>query len=148
MAIKTNEGKTRKLANFLGKTRKLQNNSFKGDTVVCFALTYNIYSNRNENTGYILTFSLFLSLSLCLLINIQFYYICNFHFIKIVLRSNNHQHLQQYHHLLCGIVSQWQYCITIIYLWGKYLQLIKLFNVNNNYLRLIKTFTVNRIIYR
>ena len=38
--------------------------------------------------------------------------------------------------------------MIIIYLWGKYLQLKKLFTVNNDYLRLIKTFTVNRIIYR
>ena len=37
-----------------------------------------------------LSFSLCLSLSLCLLIIVPFYYIiCNFHFIQIVLRSNN-----------------------------------------------------------
>ena len=86
--IKQSRRMKAKLANlqiFKAKIRKLQNNSFKGDMVVCFALPYNIYSNRNENTGYIITFSL----SLCLLIIIQFYYICNFHFIQIVLRSNN-----------------------------------------------------------
>ena len=56
--------------------------------------------------------------------------------------------------------------MVIIYLWEKYLQLKKLFTVNNNYIRLIKhlplielftvnknnlpfikTFTVNKIVY-
>ena len=47
--------------------------------VVCLALPYNICSNRNKNSGYFIT--LFFSLSLCLLITILFYYICNIHFI-------------------------------------------------------------------
>ena len=123
-----------KLANLQIFTAKLANFRITRLKVTwLFPLHYpaNIYSNRNKNSGYIITFSLFLSLSLCLSINIQFYYICNFHFIQIVLRSNNCQHLQQYHHSLCDIVNQWQYCIT----------------VNNNYLPMGKISSVNKVIY-
>ena len=95
---------------FQGTAWKLWDNLFKGDTIVCFALPYNIYSSRNQNAGYFITHSLILSL--CLLITISFYYICKFNFIQIALRSNNNINsiysniIWTLKHLSCGIVNQ------------------------------------------